>query len=261
MEDNINVKNFYENSNEDEREDRESLEFCRSKKIITRYLTHNAMDIADVGGATGAYSFWLADMGHTVHLLDLVQNHIDIAKRKSQEKGLILASCLCADARELPYDHQCMDMVLLMGALYHLHSSESRIRCLTEAFRVLKLGGMILCTVMNRYNVIIAPLKYKLFDDFSRKYIEDALNTGIHEKANFYAHTPNEVISELSTVGFHSIQLFAVEGIANALGDNQIPTDEREASRLLWSLELTESIPELIGVSRNIMAVGRKPLM
>ena len=188
MEDNNNVITFYEDKyNEGEREERESLEFFRSKNIISRYLVEPCMEIADICGAAGAYSFWLANMGHRVHLLDLVHNHIEAAKKKSQENGLTLASYSCADARELPYDAECMDMVLLMGALYHFHSSEARVKCLTEAFRVLKPSGMILCTVMNRWNTVIAPLKYKIFDSYGLQNLEKALATGAFEKANFYS--------------------------------------------------------------------------
>jgi len=42
------------------------------------------------------------------------------------------------------------------------------------------------------------------------------------------------------------------------MSDNQIPEDKREAARLLWSIEQTETVPELLGASRNIMAIGRK---
>jgi len=258
MENNDKVKAFYGEYKEDEREGRETLEFVRSKIIISRCLAKPGMEIADVGGATGAYSFWLAGMGHRVHLLDLAANHIELAKQKGLEKGVALASYECADARELPYDDNSMDIVLLMGALYHLHSSRARNKCLSEAYRVLKPGGLILCTVMSRYGLLIATQKYRLFDSYSRKYVEDSLNTGIHDKANFYAHTPDEIVLEMSSAQFKSIRLVAVEGIGNALTDNKIPEDEREAARLLWSIELTESAPELLGVSRNIIAVGEK---
>jgi len=258
MENNDKVKAFYEDYKEDEREGRESLEFLRSKDIISRYLAKPDMEIADVGGATGAYSFWLAEMGHRVHLLDLAPNHIEIAKQKGQGKGLALSSYSCADARELPYEDQSMDMVLLMGALYHLQSPEARARCLSETFRILKPGGLILCTIMNRFALVIASQKYKLFDSYSREYIENSFKTGIHDKASFYAHTPDEIISEMTSAQFESIQLIAVEGIGNALTNNQVPEDKREAARLLWCIELTETVPELLGASRNIIAVGRK---
>jgi ubiquinone/menaquinone biosynthesis C-methylase UbiE len=223
------------------------------------------MDIADIGGATGAYAFWLAGMGHRVHLLDLAQGHIDTAQKKSLELNIPLASLSNADARALPYESGCMDMALLMGALYHFRERESRLKCLTEAFRVLKNGGVLLCTVINRYNFIIAPLKYKhLMENVGPGPIEQALATGIMDNANYsilplsYCHTPGEIVFDLGEAGFGIVGLIAVEGIANAMGDNRLPEDELEAAQLLKCIEMTESVPELIGVTRNIIAVGIK---
>ena len=265
MENNSDVIKFYENNyNEDEREGRETLEFTRLKSIIARHLTsHKPMEIADIGGATGAYSFWLAEMGHQVHLLDLVPSHIDIAKQKSRDNGLTLASYSCADARALPYENESMDMVLLMGALYHFHAKESRMKCLTEAFRVLKMGGILLCTVMNRYNYLISSLKYcHLFERMGLEPIKKALSTGIIDNTAYtslpllYGYLPGEIILDMTEAGYNDINLVAVEGIANPLG--KTAEIEKDFEQLLECLELTESVPELIGVSRNIATIGRK---
>ena len=83
IEDNNEVKTFYEEKNEDGRVEWEPLEFARSKLIISRYIRNDTIEIADICGGTGAYSFWLAGMGYRVHLLDLAQKHIYIAKQKN----------------------------------------------------------------------------------------------------------------------------------------------------------------------------------
>jgi hypothetical protein len=46
------------------------LEFERTKEILTRVLPRPPARIVDVGGAAGAYSFWLAERGYEVHLVD-----------------------------------------------------------------------------------------------------------------------------------------------------------------------------------------------
>ena len=265
MENNNDVKTFYGNVKEDERLGRETLEFIRTKNIICRFLYCDSMEIADVCGATGAYAFWLAKMGHRVHLLDLAENHINLAKQHSIEKGIDLESYSCADARSLPYENESMDMVLLMGALYHLQSKESRIKCLTEAFRVLKKGGVFLCTVMNRYNYLISSLKYShLREKINIETIKHALSTGVYDNTSYtmlplaYGYAPGEIVLEMTETGFKDIAQIAVEGIANALSDNTLPLDEAEAERLIKCIELLESVPELIDVSRNIITVGKK---
>ncbi len=92
------------------------LEKIRTQDIVLRYLK-NSMTIADIGGATGAYSFWLHDMGHRVHLLDAAEFHIDAATKTSIKENKPLASITLGDARKLPYDDETFDMVLLFGPL------------------------------------------------------------------------------------------------------------------------------------------------
>ena len=265
MENNENVKLFYSTDfNEDERAGRETLEYARSKEIISRYLCEGLMDIADICGATGAYAFWLAEMGHRVHLLDLAEKHIEIARQKSAKNGIKLISYSCADARCLPYENESMDMVLLMGALYHFRSKEARIKCLSEAFRVLRKGGTLICTVMNRYNYLISSMKYGHLERLGIEPIKQALSTGVFDNTSYtrlplsYGHTPQEIVGEMTEAGFGEIRQVAVEGLANAMSNNTLPANKEEAAQLMQGIALVESVPELIGVSRNIISVGIK---
>jgi len=260
-EENEKVKEYYENVNEDARLFKQTLEFTRSKSIISRYLSADGMNIADVGGGTGPYSFWLAEQGHNVNLLDITQKHIDMAKQKSIADNIALASCTCADARNLPYQNESMDIVLVMGALYHLQSQESRAACLREAFRVLKRGGHVICTVISRYTALVATLKWNLSHIYDLAALKKIIETGMVDGFTFpqaYFHTPSEITTELSTAGFFNTHTIAVEGIAAPFGDYTLPADENEAARLLSYIELVESTPEVMGVSRNIIAVGKK---
>jgi len=102
IEENDKVINFYETINESVRLEKQTLEFTRSKIIISRYFFSDDMEIADIGGGTGPYSFWLAKQGHKVHLLDVTQKHIEIARQKIKTDNISLSSCVCADARNLP---------------------------------------------------------------------------------------------------------------------------------------------------------------
>ena len=113
------------------------LEKIRTQELILRYLKP-LMTIADIGGATGAYSFWLHDMGHKLHLLDAAEFHIEAATRTSISENRPLASILLGDARQLPYDDEQFDLVLLFGPLYHLQEKVDRMKSIAEAKRVLK---------------------------------------------------------------------------------------------------------------------------
>src|SRR5215207_9230263 len=111
------------------------LEKVRTQEIITRYLK-SSMTIADIGGATGAYSFWLHDLGHHLHLLDAAEFHVEAATKISITENKPLASISLGDARKLPFDDERFDMVMLFGPLYHLQEQDDRIQSIAEAKRV-----------------------------------------------------------------------------------------------------------------------------
>ena len=63
------------------------FEFVRTKELLDRFLPKPPARIIDVGGGTGAYSSWLASLGHSVQLVDVVPG---VMSRKPQEIGCLL---------------------------------------------------------------------------------------------------------------------------------------------------------------------------
>ena len=57
--------------------------------------------VVDVGGAAGAYSFWLADQGYDVHLVDASPRLVEEARVATRPIEPI-ASLTVGDARSLP---------------------------------------------------------------------------------------------------------------------------------------------------------------
>src|SRR5512140_3637888 len=88
------------------------LELARTRELIMRYLPPPPAVVADVGGASGAYAFWLAELGYAVHLVDLVPRHIEQARRKAEDPSSPrLAGMSVADARKLPLADAFADAV------------------------------------------------------------------------------------------------------------------------------------------------------
>lgn len=269
MENDANEKilDFYSNKyNEDGRMMRKPLEFIRCKEIISRYLKYEIMQIADIGGATGVFSYWLANQNHKVHLLDFTQSHIDLAKENGKNQSIELESYTCADARQLPYIDEQFDLVLEMGPLYHLQKEQDRIKCLEEAKRVLKKGGVLLCEVISRYANLFECFQWNLTsDERFIKLLDENLSTGNHspgETGYFttaYFHTPDKITDELLKSGFNDIKVISVEGFAQILNVNEILNDEQKKKLLLDYISKTESIHDLFGVSGHFIAVATKP--
>jgi ubiquinone/menaquinone biosynthesis C-methylase UbiE len=264
------IIDFYQRYDEDNRMNRNPLEYLRCKEIIGRYLSNGKMDIVDIGGATGTFSFWLANLGHGVNLVDIVPKHIETATRRQQELGIRLHSALVCDARQLPYESGSFDLALMMGPLYHLLDRKDRIQSIQEAYRVLKPNGIILCEVISRF----ASMLDGFFSNFAEdpEFIEIMLrdiDTGLHKDTSSkrmyftdaYLHLPNEVSEELTESGFQFEKLIAVTSFGHIIPDldNKIK-DETFKNTLLNTIRLVETDPALMGISSHYIGIGKKPL-
>ena len=260
------VTAFYQKAYDEEgRMERKPLEFIRCKEIISRYLHGSPMEIADIGGAAGIFSYWLAAQGHRVHLLDFTPLHIEQAKTKGKKLGIALASYHCADARNLPFADGSLDMLLLMGPLYHLQNKNDRLRCLSEAMRVLKPGGILLCEAISRYASLVDGFKYSdVKDPRFINILDQDLATGLHDPGDTayfttaFLHTPGELEAEVVEAGFENIELIAVEGFANAMDSHAILKNKKQRELLLEYIRRTERVPELMGISGHFFAAAQK---
>ena len=266
MDNGLKIKSFYQDAyDESGRMARNPLEFIRCKEIITRYLSKPSMEIADIGGAAGVFSYWLASQGHHVHLLDFTPAHIAQAKEYGEKHHVALASYHCGDARHLPYDSNCFDVVLEMGPLYHLQDKDDRLQCISETKRVLKPGGVLLCEVISRYASLVDGFKYlNINDEKFIKILDGALETGMHSPGetpyftSAFFHSPGDIKNEMAALGFCNVDIIAVEGFANALDSDKILKNEQQANLLLEYIRKTERVPELMGVSGHFFAIARK---
>jgi ubiquinone/menaquinone biosynthesis C-methylase UbiE len=243
------------------------LEKVRTQEIILRYVKPS-MNIADIGGATGAYSFWLYEMGHRVHLLDAAEFHVEAATKISITENKPLASISLGDARDLPYDDEQFDLVLLFGPLYHLQEKEDRIKSITEAKRVLKKNGILLAATITRYA--------SLFDGFWQGFIDDPafesilqqdLRDGNHFNpvnhpmyfTDAFFHTQNEIEEEFNSAGLANSEIIAIEGFGWLIPDFAKRWNHKiSREQMLVYIRQTEKDPVMIGISAHVMTIAKK---
>lgn len=198
-------------------------------------------------------------------LLDPVEKHVDLAKGRALASREWTFEAKLGEARQLPFDDESCDVVLLMVPLYHLVEAHDREIALQEARRVLRPGGRILAEVITQYAwVLDASMKELLdrlgaFDNFMVN-IQSGLSqdpTKFVEGAFWaYLHTPEELWTELSHSGFGGVDLIAVEGFAWLLGDLERRMITPEAP--LRAIRLTEAETSMIGCSAHVIGVGVK---
>jgi SAM-dependent methyltransferase len=244
------------------------LELLRTMEILRRYLPNDAV-IGDVGGGPGAYALPLAAEGYKVHLLDPIPLHIEQAQAASlAAKDAELASAQIGDARRLPWADETIDVVLLLGPLYHLTAVEDRLKSLEEARRVLRPGGLLAAAAISRFASTYDGLgRGFLMEPEFRAIVEQDVRDGQHRNPSrhpdwfttSYFHHPSELADEVRRGGFDNPNVLAVEGPAGWLGNLDWWLDQEDRREtLLAAIRQVEHEPTLLGASPHLLAIAHK---
>ena len=267
---NSEIRNYYEQRPEESRHltGPSQLEAARTRALISEHAPSPPGIVLDVGGAAGAYGFWLAELGYSVHLLDPVDRLIREAERRNADTAFPLQGCQVGDARALPYADNFADFVLLIGPLYHLTAPQDRAAALSEAARVLKPGGVLFAGAISRWASAFDSLARDLFvqpDQWTM--VEGALVDGQHRNltgrpggfTTAYFHRPEELREELLHSGLETVTVLALEGLAGFLPDfDQRWADPRQRANILRIAEALQAEPMLLGATPHLLAIGRK---
>jgi SAM-dependent methyltransferase len=222
--------------------------------------------VLDVGGGPGTHAAHLAGQGYDVTVVDPVARHVDLATRRARDPSGAPFDVRLGTAADLPADDRSVDVVLLMGPLYHLVDPVDRRAALHEARRVVRPGGRILAEVICRHAwVLDATVKGLLGSPTIWGELELNIDTGLSQNpasmadGSFWAyfHRPDELREELTDVALDDVELIAVEGFAWLLGD----LEERMADPepLLRAVRLTEAEPSMLGCSAHVIGTATRP--
>jgi ubiquinone/menaquinone biosynthesis C-methylase UbiE len=263
------ILSYYNRRPEETRLERglSQLEAVRTRELIERHAPPAPATVLDVGGAAGAYAGWLSEMGYVVHLVDAVPRLVDEARTHSASLSRPIASCEVGDARSLKQPDASVDVVLLLGPLYHLTLSSDRARALEEAARVLRPGGVLFAAAISRWASILDGLVHDLFADPAfegevEREVSDGQHRNPEQRAGFfttaYFHRPEELREEITSAGFQIAALYGIEGAARMLEDfDERWSHPRRQGDILRVARQLESEPALLGLSPHLMAVAR----
>ncbi|MFC1838422.1 class I SAM-dependent methyltransferase [Thermodesulfobacteriota bacterium] len=241
----------------------------RTRELLERFLPPVPATVYDIGGGTGKHACWLARRGYEVHLIDIVPLHVELARQESaRQPEHQLASAEVGDACSLDWDDSSADAALLFGPLYHLTEKGDRLKALSEAYRVLKTGGVLLAVGISRFASTLDGLRSEFLKD--PKFVEIVngdLKNGLHRNPTgnqdyfmeTFFHHPDELKAEITGAGFLDGRVYGVEG-PSWLAPNldEWWDDEEQRKVLLWIARELESESALSGISAHLIAVGVK---
>jgi ubiquinone/menaquinone biosynthesis C-methylase UbiE len=261
--------NFYEGYDESNRLfKRGELEFERTKDVIRESFPPAPATVLDVGGGPGAYAFWLAEEGYSVHLIDAVPKHIDQAREQAnQHPDAPLTTLAVGDARHLEHEDGSADAILLLGPLYHLVDIADRHQSLTEAFRVLRDGGVAILGAISRHTSLMGGLMEggihtPVFADIVRQDLKDGQHRnppGHHYFTDAIFHLPEELEEEAQSAGFIVEDTLAIEGPASWIPNiKERWAEEQKRRDLLEFARQTARDSAIIGASVHFAVVARK---
>ena len=243
------------------------IEFARTKEILLEELPPPPATIYDIGGGYGEYAFFLAELGYEVHLFDLAEEHIRLAKAAAN--AALLADAVVVDARSIPREDASADAILLFGPLYHITERGERARCLAECMRLLKPGGRLFTANITCFST---ALKYTecydwrpaLDDDACYRMIESTVRTGLHhgnEIGLVYFHRPEELRDEVAAAGFTEVELRGVIGPGWIVRNvDEVWPDPAKREAILRIVRLLEREDSLMGFSTHFISMSRKPM-
>lgn len=222
----------------------------------------------DLGGGTGPYSVWLAELGWDVTLADLSPELLAIAA-SSLPAGTV-REVVEIDARDLSrWADDTFDAVLSLGPMYHLTTSSDRAQAAAELARVTRPGALVAVALMPRYVSLrrvlsLADERWQLEDP---ALLDRLLDEGIFENAvagrftHVYGVEPTAVAPFFESHGFDTVLVASTHGFLTGVEDGfEALRVEQPATylRLLDRLVASATDPSVLGTAGHLLYVGRR---
>lgn len=202
-----------------------------------------------------------------MHLADVSERLLQATRQKLRSAGLdgqILSARRESALRLASLDDASVDVVLLLGPLYHLRSPDDRRACVHESARILKPGGTLVAAGINRLSYLrellrelpLSAVERRAFHD---RYLADGNLDPEHAAPIGYAHMTNVgefralfegIFQEQALVGVESFSTTAQKHF------RELPAAETEA--WLDLIEATSRTPEGLAQSDHFLFVGKK---
>lgn len=228
------------------------LEYFVTMQYLEKVIPQNS-SILDCCAGTGVYAFELAKK-HRVVASDLSGKHVRQMREIQKGKPVLEAVYQLDVCRMDCFEDESFDVVLCLGALYHIFSEEARIKAVQECKRVCKKGGILAFAYLNKwgnfYNGMINNLKSmeQLYREFESGNNEDI----------FYRTTAEEIESLCGGQGLECIYNIGVDHLAFLSSEKIDAMNEQEYQKILEYQLKASAERNIAGTSLHGLWIGKK---
>lgn len=250
------LEEYYENYDENGRLQKDNVHKVEFLTTINYFdkLFCNKSRILDVCAGTGVYSFYLAEKGHCVTACDLVEHNVKVI-RSSPESVRLNDIKVCNVLDLSCFQDKSFDIVLCMGALYHLKNIQEKERAVNECKRVLKPDGLLVLSYLNKFACIAANVNIGLtnIDEaiawYKYSFVDDSV---------FTLTTPEEMSALEKRCGLEAVHRIGADGVAYIISEKLNNANNDNFNKWMeYHFEICEE-PSILGASIHGLDICKK---
>ena len=236
------------------------MEYLTTMSCIDRYALRPCR-VLELGAGTGAYTAALAQKGHQVTAVELLDKNFELLQANTAQYPNVEA--VQGDALDLRrWEDNTFHLTLSMGPMYHLYGRGGVDRAIDEAIRVTRPVGILMFAFLSVHAILYdnylqsephtfrAGLEENFDKDFRVRHFPEQVFTG-YDVAEFEALFENKPVTRLRTVAADGILELAEERSDFCLSD--------EDFRLYKAYHILHCEKrELLGSSAHLLYICRK---
>lgn len=255
------LSNYYEQYDEDGRLTSKygMVEYITTMKYIEKYLKPG-MRVMEIGAATGRYSHALAQRGYQVDAVELVGHNIEIFKQNTVSGEPVTITQ--GNAMDLSaFESDTYDITLLLGPMYHLYTTEDKLKALSEAIRVTKKGGIIFAAYcMGDASVLsYGFIRGEIYNIIEKCMIDpETFDTFSNPWDIFELHRKEDIDALRTEFDVTQLHFVATDGYANHMRSTLAEMDDGMYELYIKYHLATCERQDMIGYSHHTLDIFRK---
>lgn len=235
------------------------VEYITTMKYVEKYL-RPGMRVLEIGAATGRYSHALAQKGFQVDAVELIEHNIEIFKQNTIEgEPVTITQGNAIDLSAFASD--TYDITLLLGPMYHLFTTEDKLKALSEAIRVTKRGGVIFAAYCMGDASILSYgfIRGEIYNIIEQcKLDTETFHTFSHPWDIFELYRKEDIDTLRSGFPVTQLHFVASDGYANHMRETVDQMDDRMYELYLkYHLATCERL-DMMGYSHHTLDIFRK---